>query len=68
MNKELEELLSNPTNSLPDVGRVAFGLSCNGSYEAGKRGDILVIEMGKLKRVPTPWLRRKLGLDVLGGA
>jgi hypothetical protein len=63
MNKELEELLRRPTNPLPDVGRIVFGLSRNASYAAGARGDIAVIEIGRLKRVPTPWLRKKLGLD-----
>jgi hypothetical protein len=63
MNKELEELLSRPTNPLPDVGRIAFGLSRNASYEAAKRGDIPVIVIGRLKRVPTAWLRQQLGLD-----
>ena len=63
MNKELEDLLSRPTNPLPDVGRVAFGLSRNASYEAGRRGDIPVIEIGRIKRVPTAWVRKKLGLE-----
>jgi hypothetical protein len=63
MNKELEELLSRPTNPVPDVGRVAFGLGRNASYEAAARGDIATINFGRLKRVPTSWLRRKLGLD-----
>jgi hypothetical protein len=66
MNTELEELLSRPTNPLPEVGRIVFGLSRNASYEAGRRGDIKVIEIGKLKRVPTPWLRKVLGLDRAG--
>jgi hypothetical protein len=63
MNRELEELLSRPTNPLPDVGRVVFGLSRNASYEAGRRGDIPVIEIGRIKRVPTTWVRKALGLD-----
>ena len=61
-NDELEKLLSQPTASVPDVGRVAFGLTRNGSYEAAKRGDIQVMEFGKLKRVSTAWVRQKLGL------
>jgi hypothetical protein len=56
-------LLSRPTNPLPIVGKVLFGLSRNASYEAGKRGDIPVIEIGRIKRVPTAWVRKTLGLD-----
>ena len=62
MNKELEELLSVPTANVPDVGRVCFGLSRNGSYDAAKRGDFPTMNVGRLKKVPTAALRRLLGL------
>ena len=63
MNKELRELLANPTASVPDVGRVCFKLSRNGSYEAAKRGDFPTITIGRLKVVPTAPLRKMLGLE-----
>jgi hypothetical protein len=63
MNDELEALLSHPTASVPDVGRVCYGLSRNGSYNAAKRGEIPTIEIGRLLKVPTSALRTKLGLE-----
>jgi len=63
MNKELRELLAKPTGSVPDVGRVCFGLSRNGSYDAAKRGDFPTIKMGRLIVVPTAPLRKMLGLE-----
>ena len=63
MNKELEKLLSKPTASVPEVGRICFDLSRNGSYDAAARGDFPTIQIGRLLRVPTAPLRRQLGLD-----
>jgi hypothetical protein len=62
MNEELKELLSKPTASVPDVGRICYGLSRNASYDAAKRGEIPTIDVGRLKKVPTALLRKKLGL------
>lgn len=64
MNEELLKLLSKPTASVPDVGRIVYGLSRNASYDAANRGDIPTIQIGKLKKVPTAMLREKLGLAV----
>jgi hypothetical protein len=63
MNKELKELLSFPTASVPDVGRICYGLSRGGSYDAAARGDIPTIKLGRIMRVPTAPLRRQLGLE-----
>jgi len=38
-------------------------LSRNATYAAAARGDIKTIQLGRLKRVPTAWLKAKLGLD-----
>jgi hypothetical protein len=46
----------------PETGN-ALNLSRFSTYEGAKRGDIRVIEVGRLKRVPTSWLREKLGLN-----
>jgi hypothetical protein len=64
MNEELKVLLSQPTASIPDVGRICFSLSRNGSYAAAANGDIPTIPVGKkCKRVPTASLRKLLGLE-----
>ena len=44
------------TVSVPDAGKVAFGMERGASYEAAIRGDIPVIQIGKLKRVSMAWL------------
>jgi hypothetical protein len=63
MNLELQELLSKPTASVPDVGRICFGLERNAAYAAAQRGDIPSIKIGKLIRVPTAPLRKMLGIE-----
>ncbi|MET4295436.1 hypothetical protein ABIB06_005980 [Bradyrhizobium sp. LB8.2] len=63
MNQELQELLSKPTADVPEAGRICYGLSRNGSYDAAKRGDIPTIKVGRLLKVPTAALRKQLGLE-----
>jgi hypothetical protein len=63
MNEDLRQLLSAPTADVPDVGRVCFGLSRNGSYDAANRGDFPTIKVGRLLKVPTAALRRLLKLE-----
>jgi hypothetical protein len=67
MNEELRELLSKPTASVPDVGRICFGLTAKGSYAAARIGGIPTIDVGgatrRRKRVPTATLRKLLGLE-----
>jgi hypothetical protein len=46
----------------PETGGI-LGLSRGATYDAAARGDIKTIRFGRLKRVPTAWLRAKLGLD-----
>jgi hypothetical protein len=46
----------------PDAGE-ALKLQRNATYAAAARGEIETIQFGRLKRVPTAWLRKKLGLD-----
>ena len=48
------------TISVPHAGRIAYGLSRNGSYEAAGRGDLEFIQMGRLKRVPIIALAMKV--------
>ena len=46
----------------PDSGTI-LRLSRNATYAAAARGDIKTIQLGRLKRVPSAWLKAKLGLD-----
>ena len=48
------------TLTVPDAGRIYFDLGRNASYEAARRGDIPVIRIGRLLRVPVVALERKL--------
>jgi hypothetical protein len=48
------------TMSVPEAGRKYFGLSRNGSYDAANRGEIPVIQIGRLKRVPVRLMERML--------
>ena len=48
------------TISVPEAGRVYFGLARNAAYEAAHRGDIPVIRIGRMLRVPIVALERML--------
>jgi hypothetical protein len=49
----------------PDTGRL-LKLKRGATYAAERRGEIETIALGKLKRVPTAWLKRKLGINDSG--
>ena len=46
----------------PEAGQV-LGLRRGATYAAARSGDIRTIRIGRLLKVPTAWLRQKLGLD-----
>jgi len=48
------------TMTVPEAGKRYFGLSRNASYAAAERGDIPVIKIGKLLRVPVRALEEML--------
>lgn len=48
------------TMSVPEAGRVYLGIGRDASYEAAKRGEIPVMQIGRLKRVPIAAMERKL--------
>ena len=48
------------TISVPEAGRIYFGIGRNASYEAAKRGEIPIVSIGRLKRVPVVAMERKL--------
>ena len=52
----------------PQTGKTILGLSRNATYAAAARGDIRTIQLGRLKRVPSAWLKAKLGLDEPGAS
>lgn len=58
----IDEALARPTISVPDAGRLFFGLSRNAAYEAAKSGDIPTIRIGGRIMVPVVPLAEKLGL------
>jgi hypothetical protein len=48
------------TLSVPEAGRRYFGLSRGGSYTAAERGDLPVVKVGRLLRVPVRAMERLL--------
>lgn len=58
----IEEALCLPTISVPDAGRLFFGLGRGASYDAARRGDFQTIEVGGRKLVPVAPLAERLGL------
>ena len=48
------------TISVPEAGRLYYGIGRDASYEAAKRGDIIVMRIGRLLRVPVSAMERKL--------
>jgi hypothetical protein len=58
----LEKILAEPTTTVPLAGK-AIGLSRNSSY-GRSRGEIPTLQFGRLKRVPTSWIRQILQLPI----
>jgi hypothetical protein len=55
------------TLSVPEAGRIYFGLSRNASYAAAKRGDIPTVQVGpKLLRAVVRALEQKLNATLAG--
>jgi hypothetical protein len=51
----------------PETGRLLH-LGRGATYAAAERGEIATVDFGRLKRVPTSWIRRKLGMSESGDA
>jgi hypothetical protein len=45
--------------SVPEAGRIYYGLSRNGSYDAAERGDIPTMRVGRLLKVPVHLMEQK---------
>ena len=46
--------------SIPEAGKLFFGISKNAAYAAAERGEIPWIRVGRLKRVPVALMERRL--------
>ena len=60
MESHSKDSLASKTMTVPEAGRIYFGLGRNGSYYAAKRGDIPTIKIGRLLRVPVAAMERRL--------
>jgi hypothetical protein len=60
IKRELREKLAVPL--WPTAGQ-ALDLRRGSTYRAAAEGSIPTLDVGRLKRVSTSWLRQKLGLD-----
>lgn len=58
----LEEALMKPTISVPEAGRLFFGLARNAAYGAAERGDFETIKVGGRIVVPVAPLAERLGI------
>jgi hypothetical protein len=63
-NNDIKMLNENAVLRLwPEVGTL-LKLKRGATYAAAERGEIPTVDFGRLKRVPTAWPRRKLGLEL----
>jgi len=51
----------------PETGKI-LKLKRGATYAAARRGEIETISVGRLQRVSTAWLKRKLGITGPGDA
>jgi hypothetical protein len=59
-----DELRARPTVPVPTYGKVVYGLSRNGSYEAAKKGIFPTFRLGSKKLlVPVRAALRQAGLE-----
>jgi hypothetical protein len=63
LNEELRLLMAKPVATIPEVGRIVFGLLPRASYYAADRGEIPTVRTGKKRFVPTAKLRSLLGME-----
>jgi hypothetical protein len=62
MNEIAKLLNENATLPLERAGQI-LGLKRGATYAAARAGDIKTIRFGRLLKVPTSWLKQKLGLN-----
>ncbi|WP_061935961.1 DNA-binding protein [Aureimonas sp. AU22] len=59
----LDDALKQATISVPDAGRLFFGMSRNAAYDAARSGDIPTIKVGSRVRAMVTPLAEKVGLQ-----
>ena len=66
----MEAILSDTpkTISVPEAGKQYFDLGKNASYAAAGRGDIPVVKIGRILRVPVQALEQMLSSATVGRA
>jgi hypothetical protein len=63
MKDLMKQLNENAVMNLwPEVGTL-LNMKRAATYGAAKRGEIKTVKFGHFKRVPTAWLKRKLGIE-----
>jgi hypothetical protein len=60
----MPENLPPKTLSIPEAGKLYFGLSRNGAYQAAARGELPVIRIGSRLHVPVKALETMMELPV----
>lgn len=58
----IEEALTKATISIPEAGRLFFGVGKDAAYQAARNGDFETIAIGGRKVVPVAPLAARLGL------
>jgi hypothetical protein len=58
--KKVEQEPPCRTMSVPEAGKIYFGLGRYTSYDAARRGDIPTLRIGRLLRVPVAAMEAKL--------
>jgi hypothetical protein len=60
MEASISAITAPKTLTVPDAGKLYYGLGRNASYAAAARGDIPTIKVGRLLRVPVTAMERRL--------
>jgi hypothetical protein len=63
VEEALDEIKSKPAVDIWPTMCVALGIAKGTGYAAVNRGEIEVLEVGRLKKVITSSLRKKLGIE-----
>ena len=52
------------TLSIPEAGKLYFGLSRNGAYAAARRGELPVVKVGSRRHVPVRAMEQLMELPI----
>lgn len=59
----MQQLRGRLTLSVPEAGRLIYGIGRDAAYAAANRGEIPVLTVGRTKRVPTHLALRDVGFS-----